>query len=406
MKNDASKPQFCGIQTAGAEKNFAPKSKTPSARIVFEDREEILSEWLRRVKAEVGTADRLLNPILVNTIPLFLEGLAEALCEETARGTATESLNMPQEHGAERARVTRYGPDQLIQEFNILRDVIRKHILARAELSEREESVIQRSFDQAMRESLTAYFLVHNRIREQFVATLTHDLRNPINAIHMAADLIKDAVQGEVTGENFAQIGTLASRISKNVKRADRMIQDLLDASVIQVGERMNIQISEGNLTDIINESLSTLSEKQAKRIVAEIEPVIGFWDVGALQRSVDNLLSNAFKYGDDRLPVGLKVSSSHGRVMISVHNMGNPIPPEGMELLFQVFRRAEQAQHSGKQGWGIGLALVRSVAEHMGGSLGVESSIETGTTFTIDIPQDARPFVDCPTTDDLARKG
>lgn len=381
-------------------KDRIANSKTPSARIVFEEKENILDEWLRRVKTEVKTADRITNPILVNTIPIFLVGLAEALSEECSRGTATESLNMPQEHGSERARITRYGPDQLIQEYNILRDVIRKCISARTALTDNDESVIQRSFDQAVRESLTAYFLIHNRIREQFVATLTHDLRNPIGAVRMAAELIEDAVNEGATAENLRGIGDLARRISKNVKRADRMIQDLLDASVIQAGEHMRIHIAEGNLKDIVAECLNALSESQAKRVVSDLQSVAGHWDLDALQRSIDNLLNNAFKYGDENHPIDLGLKTVRGRVMISVHNMGNPIPPENMELLFQVFRRAEQAQHSGKQGWGIGLALARSVAEHMGGSLTVESSRETGTTFTMDIPQDARPFVDCPSSD------
>ncbi|WP_309895250.1 HAMP domain-containing sensor histidine kinase [Archangium sp.] len=85
---------------------------------------------------------------------------------------------------------------------------------------------------------------------------------------------------------------------------------------------------------------------------------------------------------------------------MVLVHNHGSYIPPEEQETLFQVFRRSLQAERSNQRGWGLGLPLVRAVAEAHGGSIGVDSLPERGTTFTIDLPKDARPFQHCPTTE------
>jgi signal transduction histidine kinase len=84
---------------------------------------------------------------------------------------------------------------------------------------------------------------------------------------------------------------------------------------------------------------------------------------------------------------------------MVSVHNEGESIPLHEQEMLFQAFRRAEAAKAGNKKGWGIGLALVRGVAEGHGGSIGLDSLPGTGTTFIIDIPIDARPFQQAPTT-------
>lgn len=82
---------------------------------------------------------------------------------------------------------------------------------------------------------------------------------------------------------------------------------------------------------------------------------------------------------------------------MLSVHDEGASIPPDQIESVFQVFRRAAAAKQNPAQGWGSGLPHVRSVAESHGGSIGVDSAPERGTTFTIDILLDMRPFLDAP---------
>jgi signal transduction histidine kinase len=377
----------------------AKNSNTHSARALYQLREPILNSWLAKVKAEVKTAGILNNPIIINTIPLFLDGLAEALCQECSRETATESSNIAQEHGGERARVTRYGPEQVIQEYQILREVIKAEVRRQTPLSDRDDLIIQKSFDKAIQESMISYFLVHGRIREQFVATLTHDLRNPIGAVKMAAELILDVVNEDEAALAVVEINDLSKRIIKNAKRADRMIQDMLDASVVQVGERLDLQISKGDIRDVLAEAIGERTKEQAERLKVHNISYIGYWDLDSFQRSIENLINNAFKYGEDKSAVTVRVQQTHDRVMVSVHNFGNPIPAENLENLFQVFRRAEAAKKSGKPGWGIGLALARTTAERMGGSLGVESSAEQGTTFTIDVPADARPFGDAPTS-------
>ncbi len=366
---------------------------TQSARILYAKREQILTEWLKRVKAEVKTAGVLLNPIIINTIPLFIERLSESLCEECERETATESSNFAQEHGSERARVTQYGPEQVIQEYQILREVIRSHILTATTMSEREENVIQKSFDKGIQESMIAYFLIHSRMREQFVATLTHDMRNPVGAVKLATDLINETLVDNSNQELISTIRMLTGRIFKQTNRMERMIQDLLDASVVSVGEPLSLYIQAGDIKDIVTEAVGERPPLESDRLQIELTSVKGFWDIGAFQRSIENLISNAFKYGDVDKNVTVRIQTAHDRIMVSVHNYGPPIPAENLESLFQVFRRAEAAKKGNVKGWGIGLALARSTAERMGGSLAVDSSAEQGTTFTIDVPCDARPF-------------
>ncbi|HET9450512.1 MAG TPA: ATP-binding protein, partial [Aggregicoccus sp.] len=86
-------------------------------------------------------------------------------------------------------------------------------------------------------------------------------------------------------------------------------------------------------------------------------------------------------------------------RAQVAVHNEGSYIPAEQQESLFQAFLRSEEAERSPQRGWGLGLPLVRAVAEAHGGSIEVASDPQRGTTFTLDLPLDARPFQDAPQT-------
>jgi K+-sensing histidine kinase KdpD len=87
----------------------------------------------------------------------------------------------------------------------------------------------------------------------------------------------------------------------------------------------------------------------------------------------------------------------THESLFLTVHNEGSPIPAPEQECIFRMYRRAEAAKRNLKQGWGIGLPYVRAVAESHGGSITLDSSEERGTTFTIDLPKDSRPYQNSP---------
>ena len=120
---------------------------------------------------------------------------------------------------------------------------------------------------------------------------------------------------------------------------------------------------------------------------------VRGWWDRDAIKRAIENIVSNAVKYGRPDTPIRIRTDLVNERMLLSVHNEGEPIPPEQIEGIFQLFQRAAAAKEGDKDGWGIGLPYVRSVAESHGGSIAVDTVGERGTTFTIDIPQDVRTY-------------
>jgi signal transduction histidine kinase len=224
-------------------------------------------------------------------------------------------------------------------------------------------------------------------IRERFVSTLTHDLRNPLTAAKMNAQLI---LQFPDRAESRERV---AARIIASVDRADEMIQDLLDASQIRAGQALPIQIApcemRSMLIDVVEELTLVHGDRFVLRADQEIE---GHWSCRGLRRVFENLANNAVKYGLPARPITIELRSLDQKVRISVHNDGNPLSREEQKLIFEPFRRSYSAERSAQRGWGLGLTLVRGITEAHGGRVQVQSEAGKGTTFTIEIPRDSRP--------------
>lgn len=362
-----------------------------TGKLLLNLRNEILEVWKSDLRRESSRAAELTTPILINTLPAFIDNLAEAISPDYPRNNAAEDNTIAEEHGGERARLSNYRLGDLITEYQVLRDAVLSVLSRKIEVSRDELRIIQSSFNQSIRQAATAFALVHTEIREQFVATLTHDLRNPLNSISMASQLLQDA--DELSHDSR----TLVSKISENTRRMDKMIQDLLDVTYVRAGGRLTLRIQETSLLSIIQSVLSHMTLSFGKKFVIEGDDVKGCWDSEALRRAIENLATNAVKYGDATTSVTVKIFCQNGRMILKVHNWGDPIPVGEQESIFQAYRRSRN--QSSKKGWGIGLPLVRAVAEAHGGSLGLDSALERGTTFILDIPVDARPYEDAPTT-------
>jgi signal transduction histidine kinase len=117
-----------------------------------------------------------------------------------------------------------------------------------------------------------------------------------------------------------------------------------------------------------------------------------GNWSKHGMRRVLENLVTNAVKYGDPDRPITVCVESdSANRLILSVHNFGNPIPLEEQPTLFQQFRRATFAQEGAQKGWGLGLTVVRGIVESHGGEIKVESGPTEGTVFRVVLNQGLR---------------
>lgn len=220
-------------------------------------------------------------------------------------------------------------------------------------------------------------------LRERFVSTLTHDLRNPLSAARISAQLLG---RPGIDDEGRARA---SQRMLTSIDRTDGMIQDLLDANRIRAGQPVPLRVRDLDLSGMLRETVAELEGLHGPRVRLALEGDLkGQWDGEALRRVVENLVTNAIKYGSATEPVIVEARGGSDLVEFRVRNQGEPIPAGDLPHLFDQFRRSRRAERGGNEGWGLGLTLVRGIAEAHGGATWVVSTREEGTTFTVRIPR------------------
>jgi len=225
----------------------------------------------------------------------------------------------------------------------------------------------------------------HADVRE-FICSLTHDLRSPLTAARVSAQLIKKNLVEE------AKVLNLIGRIITNIDRADHLIEGLLDVNRLLAGQKLQVSIEHCELMSLMKESLIDLQMTYGDRfILISPESLAGYWSPYDLKRVIENLASNAVKYGEKDTLITLRLRDLNHQIQFSVHNTGNPIPPDQQSLLFEPFQRLQSTDHMKQKGWGLGLAIVREITEAHRGSVQLDSSLEAGTTFKITLPKDSR---------------
>lgn len=357
-------------------------------------RDDVFAVWESRVREQLLQARVLQQPILIDTLPVFYDNIVESISSAHPRTSGTDGTTVASEHGGERARVTSYDHAALIEEYQILRwaifDVLHREQIV---LDHHETHAIHSSIDSGIQEAVEAFFLVHSAFRERFAAALTHDLRGPLTATVTGLELIM--LTNDVT-----KIKLIAARALANSERMSAMIDELLHTMAFHGGQKIQLAPADVDIMEIVKEVQADAITAHGPRIRVMGQSILGHWDHTALKRALENLVANAVKYGSPDTPITIKVQGTHGRLVLTVHNEGQPIPPSEQECVFQMYRRAQSARQNAAKGWGIGLPYVRAVAESHGGSVGLDSSVESGTTFVIDIPLDARLAPDAPSLD------
>ena len=220
-------------------------------------------------------------------------------------------------------------------------------------------------------------------LRDRFVSTLTHDLRTPLTAAKMSAEMIKRKFT-----EGPVQLNSL--RIIENLNRANSMIENLLDASKIRAGKSMSVDAQEINLFEVVTKTLENLSTIHGDRFKLISPPeVITYLSPNGVRRVLENLCNNAIKYGAPLEPVTIFIERGEKRIGLCVHNKGNPLQDTDKNKLFEFFQQGPGTEFSEK-GWGIGLTVVKGITEAHGGEVGIQST-QDGTTFSVRFPVDFR---------------
>jgi PAS domain S-box-containing protein len=217
--------------------------------------------------------------------------------------------------------------------------------------------------------------------RERFVNMLTHDLRTPLATAKMGGQMILKKLG------NPQMLPPIAERVVDSVNRMERMIQDLLDTSRIRAGEALSLKLVSCDLKSVISQTLEDLSTVHGDRFeFIPRDEISGKFDCEGIRRVIENLATNAVKYGTPDTPIVVELYRHLNSAEILVRNKGEPLSDAEISRLFQQFARTASAEKSGKAGWGIGLTLVKGIVESHGGEVRAKS--ENGeTTFIVCIP-------------------
>ena len=370
--------------TLATDQNSDGRGLSSMSRRLIALRDDVIARWSQQTRANVDLARRLPYPILINTLPIFYDNLAQAMTPDYPRAMADSHANIAGVHGDERARMTSYGPEQVIHEYQLFRDAF-IHVMTEkgVELDAVQWTVFQTSIDRAVREAVKNFTEVHQSLRHRIAAALSHDMRGPLSVIMNGASVLK------LRADTSEQSRLTTARILENGKRLNDMVEELLEALSIDQQQDLPLAIERTDLTAIAKAVCREINDSGTAACELTGESVVGYWCPNSMRRAIENLTGNAIKYGDGG-PIRIHLVQAHERIILSVHNSGAPIASANRERIFEYLRREDSDKASG---WGIGLPFVRSVAHSHGGSVVVDSAPETGTTFTIDVPLDSRPF-------------
>lgn len=220
-------------------------------------------------------------------------------------------------------------------------------------------------------------------LREQFIALLGHDLRNPLSSIMSGAQLLlRRSQEPSITG--------IADHMLTATRRASRLVDDVLDFARGRLGNGIPLNISDSD--DLHRTLRHIVSEMQSshplRNLECEIEPLGTIrCDADRLAQLLSNLLANALTHGHADGRVWVKARVEAGTFILAVNNQGDPIAPERLANLFQPYWREPSSSQSGL---GLGLYIANEIALSHGGSMRADSAAETGTTFVFSMPTGA----------------
>ena len=227
-----------------------------------------------------------------------------------------------------------------------------------------------------------------DRLKDDFLATMTHELRTPLTSIMGFSHLLKNRLLGDLNEEQLECAGIIFSQSEAQL----RLVNDLLDFAKIKAG-KLTIAPQPMGAEEIIGMNLTIIQglahEKQIKldQQVIHNLPMV-FVDSQRLSQILLNLLSNAVKFTSEGGTVCVKAGLySEEEVIISISDNGIGIEPKNFDLIFERFRQVESHATRQYQGTGLGLPIVRSLVELHGGRIWLESELGKGSTFHFTLP-------------------
>ena len=369
--------------------------------------ELILQEWESFARSMEPAAGSMTNTALRNHAADMLKSIAADMGTAQSRDEEIEKSHgqerkTPQTRTGEQHGIARlesnFTIEQLASEYRALRSsVLRLWSEANSVPGPTDIADIIRfneAIDQLLASSVFSYakatrdaMEAEKDRKDQFLAMLAHELRNPLSPISAAATLLKMSKSNEATVVNASNI------IARQVSHMATLVDDLLDVSRVTRGA-IEITLEPLDLRQVIEDAIEQVSpQMQARQHVLAVEelrqPIPMQGDRKRLVQIVANLLTNAAKYTPERGRIALKLDLVDAQVAITIEDSGVGMASDFIPHVFDLFAQAERTPDRTSGGLGLGLALVKSLTELHGGRVSCSSpGLGKGSRFTVWLPR------------------
>jgi signal transduction histidine kinase len=235
----------------------------------------------------------------------------------------------------------------------------------------------------ALREAVAA--------RDAFLSIASHELKTPLTALQLQVQGLIRAVQAGGAGTD--RVSERIRVVARSTERLGELVNRLLDVSRITADGEIALERERFDLAELARDVARRFADAAADAgstlVVDAPSPVPGDWDRARVDAALTNLVSNAVKYGEGR-PIAIEVRAEGSLARLVVRDAGIGIDAADQQRIFERFERAVPEKHYG--GFGLGLWVVRSIAEQHGGRIVVESVRGRGSSFTLELPREAKP--------------
>jgi signal transduction histidine kinase len=370
------------------------------ATFIRKNEQQIAEQWVNFARTLRPASDGMSSVSLRNHISHILafitddiessQSASEQINKSHGRKLRKFEVSAAETHASLR-QANGFDIGQMVSEFRSLRaSVTRLWEVQLAEATNTDISDLIRfneSLDQVLTESISYYTKKLDHSRNLFLGILSHDLRNPLGAILMSAQLT-------------FKIGTLnerqtmlISQVVASAGRANEILNHLLDLTRARLGSGLNVIKRRMDMALVGRQLVDEMRAMHpGHTFILEISgETEGVWDRPRIGQVLSNLLGNAVQYGFKDLPIGVTIRGGPGEVLVSVHNDGVPIPPHAIGGILNPLTRREDERDDdcpGAINLGLGLYVTKEIVSAHGGTVEVTSSEKDGTTFTARFPR------------------
>ncbi|MNF65299.1 Bacteriophytochrome [compost metagenome] len=366
---------------------------------ILKNQEPILQAWEEFARS-VDTPMPAMGPLgLRDHAEYILRSVALDMCtsqtpqeqidKSHGLGPVTADESAAQSHAITRL-MAGFTLDQMVSEYRALRSSVLRLWLTQGYSGEdhQVEDMIRfnEAIDQALVESIAAYGQAVETTRKTVLGVLGHDLRTPLGAVTLGADLLRQTEELGARGQR------IIAQITTSAQTANQMVNDLLDLARCNLGTGIPVRPEKTDLSSVCQSVVDeiTTAHPKAQIIFTDSEMVTGQYDPSRMAQVFSNLIGNAVRHGKAQSPIKVTLSGDGTTACICVQNYGEPIPPNTLASLFNPNRRFSKyskGEQGASSGLGLGLFIAAQIVEGHGGKIEVESTLEQGTIFRVNLP-------------------